>query len=495
MTIILNGKEQTIDIADAQIFPIIGALIMRVPYDNLTVGNYNVTAIYYGDYYYGPSNASAQFIISPKENVTMNISVSSVFEGENVTIDIEFPLDANGANVTAVVDGENFTAQVMGPDVKIILPALPAGNYTIPVIYSSNYKYYSLTGEVNVSVRSKSDIINASDVTKYFSGSERFVVTVTDFEGNLLANKTVIIDINGVSYTRTTDVNGSASIALGLNSGVYDVNVTVDNQTVNAVVTILTTVNGTDITKVFRNDTQYFATFRDSEGNYLKEGSDVRFNINGVMYDRKVSGDKGLVKLNINLKQGKYIITAINLVTGEFTANNITVIPKIIENYDITKYYRNGTQYTVKIIGDDGNPVGAGENVTFNINGVFYTRQTDVNGTVKLNINLNPGDYIVTAEYKGSMVANNIKVLPVLAAEDLTKMYGTSDPFVAILVDGQGKPYANQKIEFNINGVLYYRTTDSSGQVKLNINLMPGEYIITSSYNGSSIANTIKIYG
>ena len=143
------------------------------------------------------------------------------------------------------------------------------------------------------------------------------------------------------------------------------------------------------------------------------------------MYDRKVSGDKGLARLNINLQQGEYIITAMNLVTGENTANSITVIPRIIENNDITKYYRNGTQYTVKIIGDDGKPVGAGESVTFNINGVFYTRQTDANGTAKLNINLRPGDYIVTAEYKGCMVSNNIKVLPVLTASDFVKKYGT----------------------------------------------------------------------
>ena len=91
------------------------------------------------------------------------------------------------------------------------------------------------------------------------------------------------------------------------------------------------------------------------------------------------------------------------------------------------------------------------------------------------------------------MVSNKIKVLPVLTAKDMTKKYGSPDQFVANLVDGQGKAFANQKIEFNINGVFYYRTTDSTGAAKLNINLMPGEYIITSSYNGSSIANKITV--
>ena len=336
-------------------------------------------------------------------------------------------------------------------------------------------------------------VVDAPDVEKYFKGSERFVVNVTDNKGNPISNKSVNITINGRSYIKTTDENGSASIALGLNSGTYNVTTIVDNETFDSVVSILPTVNGTDIVKVYKNGTQYYATFYDSEGNYLKNGTAVKFNINGVIYDRKVSGDKGLAKLNINLPEGEYVITAMNLETGENGVNNITVISKLIENKDITKYYRNATQYTVKVLGDDGNPVGAGENVTFNINGVFYTRTTNESGIAKLNLNLPPGDYVITAEYKGCKVSNNIKVLPVLSAEDITMKYRDGTKFVATLVDGQGKPYAEQTVQFNINGVLYNRVTDSSGQAKLNINLIAGQYIITSSYNGANIANTVTV--
>ncbi len=336
-------------------------------------------------------------------------------------------------------------------------------------------------------------VVDAPDVEKYFKGSERFVVNVTDNKGNPISNKSVNITINGRSYIKTTDENGSASIALGLNSGTYNVTTIVDNETFDSVVSILPTVNGTDVVKVYKNGTQYYATFYDSEGNYLKNGTAVKFNINGVIYDRKVSGDKGLAKLNINLPEGEYVITAMNLETGENGVNNITVISKLIENKDITKYYRNATQYTVKVLGDDGNPVGAGENVTFNINGVFYTRTTNESGIAKLNLNLPPGDYVITAEYKGCKVSNNIKVLPVLSAEDITMKYRDGTKFVATLVDGQGKPYAEQTVQFNINGVLYNRVTDSSGQAKLNINLIAGQYIITSSYNGANIANTVTV--
>ena len=174
-------------------------------------------------------------------------------------------------------------------------------------------------------------------------------------------------------------------------------------------------------------------------------------------------------------------------------SNNITVLSRIISN-DLVKYYRNASQFVVTILGDDGKPVGAGENVTFNINGVFYTRQTNASGQAKLNINLNPGSYAtVTTSYKGCAVANTVEVLPILYAEDLVKTYGTADQFKVLLVDGQGNPYPDQTITLNINGILYNRVTGDDGYAKLNINLMPGEYIITSMYNSAALSNKITV--
>uniref|UniRef100_UPI0025F4E92C Ig-like domain-containing protein n=1 Tax=uncultured Methanobrevibacter sp. TaxID=253161 RepID=UPI0025F4E92C len=242
-------------------------------------------------------------------------------------------------------------------DVSVILvnghgfvKAVGEGNATVTVRFGGNDKYLPSNATITVTVRDAL-IVTALDVVKYYGGPERFVVNVTDGEGNPLSNKSVTIVINKVTYNRTTDEN-------------------VDNKTVNSVVTVLTTVNGTDVVKMYKNDTQYYATFIDSEGKYLADGTTVKFNINGVMYERKVSGGKGQAKLNINLPAGKYVITAMNPKTGEKESNNIVVLATIVENRDITKYYKNATQYTVKVLGADGNPVGAGKTVTFNINGV-----------------------------------------------------------------------------------------------------------------------------
>ena len=447
----------------------------------------------------GTATISVSFFGTDKyapSNTTVTVTVSKVaFEPEiamvNSTLTVAVPENATG-NVTLTIGNETFVAPIKDGVASFDLSDVPAGDYNATVTYPGDDKYAGFDLICPVSIENDF-FITAENLTKYYHGPERFVVNLTDSKGNPIANANISIYINGRNYTRTTDNKGQASMAIGLNAGEYPVVVTYNGTSVDATVTVLPTVNGTDIIKVFRNATQYWATFRDSQGNYLPEGTTVTFNIRGVMYERKVSGDKGLARLNINLEAGEYIITAMNPVTGDMTANNITVLSRITENADLVKYYRNASQYTVKVLGDDGKAVGAGESVTFNINGVFYTRQTDANGIAKLNINLQPGDYVITAEYKGCVASNNIKVLPVLNATDINMKYRDGTQFKATLVDGQGKPYAYQSVTFNINGVFYNKPTDSSGTAKLNINLMPGEYIITSMYNGMAIANTITI--
>ena len=342
--------------------------------------------------------------------------------------------------------------------------------------------------------------LETDDVVMYYKNGTRFIANLVNFYGEPLANMTITFTINGVDYNRTTDENGTASMAINLPSGEYEVITTFDpgynkTPTVNSnSLTVLTTVFGDDLVKVYRNESQYYATFVDGQGNPLASGTEVKFNINGVWYNRKIT-ENGTAKLNINLPQGEYVITAVNPDNGEMHTNNITVLSSITDNADLVKYYKNDSQYVVTVLGADGNPVGAGENVTFNINGVMYTRQTNASGQAKLNINLQPGNYTITAEYNGCKVSNNIEVLPVLRANDLVKKYGVSDQFIAYLVDGQGKPFEGQNVTFNINGVFYNRLTDSDGRAILNIKLGAAmdTYIITSSYNGSSISNKISV--
>ena len=77
---------------------------------------------------------------------------------------------------------------------------------------------------------------------------------------------------------------------------------------------------------------------------------------------------------------------------------------------DLIKDYKNASQYNVQIL-HDGKAVGCGEKVTLLVNGMNYTRFTDCDGIATLNINLEPGQYMVYCEYKTFRNYNNILVL------------------------------------------------------------------------------------
>ena len=85
---------------------------------------------------------------------------------------------------------------------------------------------------------------------------------------------------------------------------------------------------------------------------------------------------------------------------------------------------------------------------------------------------------------------------PDLIAEDFSKFYGTSDQLTATLKDGDDA-LVGYLITFTINGVDYDKTTDANGVASLNVNLLPGSYSTTVSFDGDSdydaVSETITV--
>ncbi|WP_407431622.1 C1 family peptidase [Methanobrevibacter sp.] len=147
--------------------------------------------------------------------------------------------------------------------------------------------------------------------------------------------------------------------------------------------------------------------------------------------------------------------------------------PLSIFTQDLVKIYKNDTKF-------EANIGVANETVTFEINGKKYDRISDENGFAKIAINLNPGNYTIKTTYDDATVENNIEVLPTLIAENLVKYFRNASQFNIRLIDGAGNSVPNANITMNINGVFYNRTTNENGTARLNINLNPGEYVLTA---------------
>ena len=484
--IIVDGVDYTVAIENGKAVKTIA---------DLKANDYTVTVKYSGDNNYNANQNTTEFTVSKISDYNMNITVPEFKERVNSTINVVLPKDATGT-VTVEIGGKNYTANVTDGIANVIIPGLGVGDYNITTTYSGDAKYDLMTKKGNITVIPNVDVnLDVDDVVMVYHDGTRLVAKLTDYQGKPIVNATIYFNINGVNYARTTDANGTASIALNLESGAYPVIVAYNGSasyskiSKNITVTINPSIIADDLVKMYKNDTKFSAKFLGSDGKVLANTT-VKFNINGVLYTRTTNND-GVGSLAINLRPGEYVLTAYNPVTGEQQGFNITV-KSLIVTQDLTKYYMNASSFQATIYDKNGS-LAVGKNVTFNINGVFYTRTADENGVVSLAINLRPGEYIITTIYEGLDIGNNIVVLPTLVTHDINMTYMDGSKFTAQTLDGHGKPLANQNVSFNVNGVFYHKVTDDNGFASLTIRLMSGKYIITSSWNDFQTGNNITI--
>ena len=254
-------------------------------------------------------------------------------------------------------------------------------------------------------------------------------------------------------------------------------------------------IYGEDLSMYYKNGSRYeVSIYQDGKIiNSQNNDSKVIFNVNGVNYTKELVNGKA--SIGINLNPGNYTITTFYHYTDGLATktNNIEVLSTILAN-DVVKFFRNGTQYCAKFLDGCGSPL-VNASVVFNINGVLYKKQTDGRGMAKLNINLRPGEYILTAMHPdGLMYGYNITVLSTIHGDDIVKFFRNGTQYCAKFLDGCGSPLVNASVIFNINGVFYKKQTDDNGMARLNINLFPGEYILTAIHlNGEEKANIIKV--
>ena len=384
----------------------------NVTISDLANGTYSVDVFYNGDDIYAPIKNSTAFTVSKVSDYNMTVDIADIVKGENATITVSVPEDGTGS-VIVTINGTDYKGTVVNGTAKVIIPGLDEGTYKVVTFYTGDNKYDSMivNGTITVNKNTKTTL-TMDNLVKYFNGPQKLMAKLVDGFGNPIANATVYFTINGKVYARITDENGTASIAIRLLPGEYKASALFngtddyDVTSVNASVLVKNTILGNDTTLYFRNGTQYVAKFLDSNGKALAN-TDVKFNINGVFYTR-VTDENGIARLNIRLDPASYIITAYNPVTGEQKANEVTVLPRIIAK-DLSMKYLDGSTFNAALVDGQGKAI-SGVNITFNINGVFYHRTTDVNGVASLNIRLISGVYIITSMYDECWASNKITI-------------------------------------------------------------------------------------
>ena len=401
----------------------------------------------------------------------------AAFASDNSTLD---------ANIDENLDYETFYEDISAK--KFRDPVDSDFINVNPAIYELEYE----------SQQEKSPTIQSSDFTKYYLNSSKFQATFLNTNHNPLVNSDVTFKINGQTYTKTTNNQGIASIGINLRPGIYYITSInpVDNSSAINKITVLSTIISENIVKYYRNDTQYGVTILNGQGNPIPN-SNVNFNINGVIYTRTTNSN-GRATLSINLNPGKYIVTVINPNDNLDTSNNITVLSTIIAD-TMVKFKSESKAFEARILNGQGNSK-SNANVQFNINGVIYTRTTDTNGIARININLNPNQYIISVIENGLSQGYNIYVYhdmthkytnPILIP--ITKYIQQGGTYEVKLAEDNGLPIPNKNIQLTINSATYTATTNNQGIAKFTLNLNPGTYNVKSSYGSVEKTRTLIV--
>ena len=452
--------------------------------------------------YLGNTN-STSFEITPK-SASLDIIVNPITYGEDANVIVNVPGDAKGT-VTITVGDTIYLANIDNGVAKFNISGLEPGVTKLEVNFAGDDQYGEVSNSTNVTVYPKSSTIDV--IVEDINKGETAVINVIVPKD---ATGSVIVIVGGKNYSAIID-GGKAVINIsGLDSGVYNVlakylgdkyygNSTNDTVSFNVFTdsSIITKV----ITRAYGSDYDYEAVFTDKLGKPLVNAN-VIFAVNGKEYN-VVTDENGVARLpGGTLGVGNHTIVAVNPVTGEKNYNTTEILPRLIENKDIDMDFADGSVYSVRVVGDDGKPVGAGVEVTMEVNSVTYKVKTDANGYANLAINLNPGTYTISVNYLGFKVSNNIVVKQTLSAKKTQKVKKSSkkNKIKAKVMFSNGKPVVGVKVTMKLKSKTFTAKTNAKGIAKFKLpkkvvkKLKVGKkYKVKFTYLTNTITKKIKV--
>ena len=442
-----------------------------------TIGNVTFTGLSAKEYIINVTYTETENYTSATNNtVKANIQKATptiTVNAENTTYpgDVIVTINTNADGKYNITVGNQTKEETLNAGTNTITFAgVKVGNYTITVKYGETENYTSAINDtVKVSVL-KNEAFEP-EITAINTANET-VITFT-FPEDATGNVTVIVD--GKQYNATVE-NGKAVITMPLIplDSTVDFEYTGDENypaksKKTSIANVTAIIKATDMTRGYNSGVDYQVTVVDGNGNPIAK-KQVKFIINGKEYNA-TTNDEGIAILNLKLAIGTHRVTTVNPLNNENVTKTVKITTRITGNKNVNTYYAKNYAYKLRIIGDDGKPVGSNVAVKVTVNGKAKTLKTDKNGyiTLKFTKSYLPKTYKVTTEYKGIKVTNKVNVKQILTLKKV-KVKKSAKKLVlkATLKEGK-KPLKKKKVTFKFKGKKYKAKTNKKGIAKVTI--------------------------
>lgn len=258
--------------------------------------------------------------------------------------------------------------------------------------------------------------------------------------------------------------------------------------------------------------------------NTLNNGKTLNKNLPDYTVNLKSTGT--ITPNTITIKNGttsfNYTGTTGDIIYAQDQCNN-TITNKtvatetIIIGSNFNETYNNKKQFTINLTDTNKKPI-AKQTVYFNLfnalgENKIYTTITNENGTASLPINLIKGNYDINYyflgnnQYSSTNKHNTITINPIeakLSPNPFNEKYQANKNFTVNLTTTNGTPIIGAEIQLTLYNIYnqtktYWKTTNTEGQAKLPIELIPANWKIecnypNTSYNVNPINETITVY-
>ena len=164
--------------------------------------------------------------------------------------------------------------------------------------------------------------LSGSDVSGYSFNSLKYSFSLLDGQGKPICDEIVTLKISGKYYYQSTDKNGTGHFDLSLKPGKYAVTAQYKDISINNTINVLSLkVTAKDISSTYGTKVNYVVCVLNSLNKPVR-GVAVTVTVGNKVYKIKTDS-KGVAKLTLNNKAGKYKIT---YYAGDVSGKNTYVV-------------------------------------------------------------------------------------------------------------------------------------------------------------------------